>query len=235
MIEMTKVSKVYQTGKVASRALNDISLMINEGEYVLLTGRSGSGKSTLLNILSGVDQLSDGRVRINQQEISSLNEEELSRWRGKELGIIFQFFQLIPTLSVLENILLPMDLVGVVPTAEREAKAIQLLELVGLEKHQDKLPSALSGGEQQRVAIARALANDASLILADEPTGNLDSANAESIFQLLRKLHHQGKTIVMVTHEREIIEGATRKITMKDGSIIEDITIGGWDHVLAAV
>ena len=235
MIEMTKVSKVYQTGKVASKALKQISLTINEGEYVLLTGRSGSGKSTLLNILSGVDQLTEGKVQINQQEINTLSEEELSRWRGKELGIIFQFFQLIPTLSVLENILLPMDLVGVVPTAEREAKAIQLLELVGLEKHQDKLPSALSGGEQQRVAIARALANDASLILADEPTGNLDSANAESIFQLLRKLHHQGKTIVMVTHEREIIEGATRKITMKDGSIIEDITIGGWDHVLAAV
>lgn len=235
MIEMTKVSKVYQTGKVASKALKQISLTINEGEYVLLTGRSGSGKSTLLNILSGVDQLTEGKVQINQQEINTLSEEELSRWRGKELGIIFQFFQLIPTLSVLENILLPMDLVGVVPAAKREAKAIQLLELVGLEKHQDKLPSALSGGEQQRVAIARALANDASLILADEPTGNLDSANAESIFQLLRHLHHQGKTIVMVTHEREIIEGATRKITMKDGSIIEDITVGGWDHVLAAV
>lgn len=235
MIEMTKVSKVYQTGKVASRALNDISLTINEGEYVLLTGRSGSGKSTLLNILSGVDQLSEGRVKINQQEINSLSEEELSRWRGKELGIIFQFFQLIPTLSVLENILLPMDLVGVVPTAKREVKAIQLLELVGLGKHQGKLPSALSGGEQQRVAIARALANDAALILADEPTGNLDSVNAEIIFQLLRKLHNQGKTIVMVTHEREIIEGATRKITMKDGSIIEDIKVGGWEHVLAAV
>ena len=138
MIEMTKVSKVYQTGKVASKALKQISLTINEGEYVLLTGRSGSGKSTLLNILSGVDQLTEGKVQINQQEINTLSEEELSRWRGKELGIIFQFFQLIPTLSVLENILLPMDLVGVVPAAKREAKAIQLLELVGLENETDK-------------------------------------------------------------------------------------------------
>ncbi|MGL9749154.1 ABC transporter ATP-binding protein [Enterococcus sp. DIV0170] len=235
MIEMTNVSKIYQTGKVASQALKEISLTIEQGEYVLLTGRSGSGKSTLLNILSGVDQLTEGNVVINHQHISSLREEELSSWRGKELGIIFQFFQLIPTLSVMENLLLPMDLIGAVPSEEREAKAYALLEMVGLEKHQDKLPSALSGGEQQRVAIARSLANDAPLILADEPTGNLDSVNAESIFSLLRELHLQGKTIVMVTHEREEIDGATRKITLKDGHIIEDKMIGGYEHVLAAV
>lgn len=235
MIEMTNVSKIYQTGKVASQALKEISLTIEQGEYVLLTGRSGSGKSTLLNILSGVDQLTEGNVVINHQHISSLREEELSSWRGKELGIIFQFFQLIPTLSVMENLLLPMDLIGAVPSEEREAKAYALLEMVGLEKHQDKLPNALSGGEQQRVAIARSLANDAPLILADEPTGNLDSVNAESIFSLLRELHLQGKTIVMVTHEREEIDGATRKITLKDGHIIEDKMIGGYEHVLAAV
>lgn len=235
MIEMTNVSKIYQTGKVASQALKEISLTIEQGEYVLLTGRSGSGKSTLLNILSGVDQLTEGNVVINHQHISSLREEELSSWRGKELGIIFQFFQLIPTLSVMENLLLPMDLIGAVPSEEREAKAYALLEMVGLEKHQDKLPSALSGGEQQRVAIARSLANDAPLILADEPTGNLDSVNAESIFSLLRELHLQGKTIVMVTHERKEIDGATRKITLKDGHIIEDKMIGGYEHVLAAV
>lgn len=235
MIEMTNVSKIYQTGKVASQALKEISLTIEQGEYVLLTGRSGSGKSTLLNILSGVDQLTEGNVVINHQHISSLREEELSSWRGKELGIIFQFFQLIPTLSVMENLLLPMDLIGAVPSEEREAKAYALLEMVGLEKHQDKLPSALSGGEQQRVAIARSLANDAPLILADEPTGNLDSVNAGSIFSLLRELHLQGKTIVMVTHEREEIDGATRKITLKDGHIIEDKMIGGYEHVLAAV
>lgn len=235
MIEMTNVSKIYQTGKVASQALKEISLTIEQGEYVLLTGRSGSGKSTLLNILSGVDQLTEGNVVINHQHISSLREEELSSWRGKELGIIFQFFQPIPTLSVMENLLLPMDLIGAVPSEEREAKAYALLEMVGLEKHQDKLPNALSGGEQQRVAIARSLANDAPLILADEPTGNLDSVNAESIFSLLRELHLQGKTIVMVTHEREEIDGATRKITLKDGHIIEDKMIGGYEHVLAAV
>lgn len=235
MIEMMNVSKIYQTGKVASQALKEISLTIEQGEYVLLTGRSGSGKSTLLNILSGVDQLTEGNVVINHQHISSLREEELSSWRGKELGIIFQFFQLIPTLSVMENLLLPMDLIGAVPSEEREAKAYALLEMVGLEKHQDKLPNALSGGEQQRVAIARSLANDAPLILADEPTGNLDSVNAESIFSLLRELHLQGKTIVMVTHEREEIDGATRKITLKDGHIIEDKMIGGYEHVLAAV
>lgn len=235
MIEMTNVSKIYQTGKISSKALDQISLTIDQGEYVLLTGRSGSGKSTLLNILSGVDHLTEGSVRINQQEITSLNEEELSSWRGKELGIIFQFFQLIPTLSVMENLLLPMDLVNTVAKDKRERKAMELLKLVGLSEHRDKLPNALSGGEQQRVAIARALANDASILLADEPTGNLDSANAESIFELLRTLHQQGKTIVMVTHEREIIEGATRKITVNDGTIIEDIKVGGWSHVLAAV
>lgn len=235
MIEMTNVSKIYQTGKIASKALDQISLTITPGEYVLLTGRSGSGKSTLLNILSGVDHLTEGSVQINQQEITSLSEEELSRWRGKELGIIFQFFQLIPTLSVMENLLLPMDLVNTIPKDRRESKALELLKLVGLSNHQDKLPSALSGGEQQRVAIARALANDASIILADEPTGNLDSVNAEIIFELLRTLHKQGRTIVMVTHEREIIAGATRKITLNDGTIIEDIKLGGWEHVLAAV
>lgn len=227
MIEITNVSKNYRTGNAVFKALKQISLTINRGEYVLLTGRSGSGKSTLLNILSGVDHLSEGSVLINQKRISLLNEEELSSWRGKELGIIFQFFQLIPTLSVIENILLPMDIVDVIPVEERERKAVELLELVGLKEHQDKLPSTISGGEQQRVAIARSLANDAPIVLADEPTGNLDSINAESIFRLLRKLHRQGKTIVMVTHEKEVVNGATRKITLNDGCIIEDIKVGG--------
>ena len=231
MIEMKDVSKAYQTGKVESKVLDQLSLTIKRGEYVLLTGRSGSGKSTILNILSGVDQLTEGCVKINERLITSLNEEELSQWRGRELGIIFQFFQLIPTLSVIENILLPMDLIGVISVDKREAKASELLKLVGLEKHRDKLPSALSGGEQQRVAIARSLANNASIIIADEPTGNLDSANAENIFQLLRELHGQGKTIVMVTHEKEMIPGATRRITLKDGCIIEDIQVGGGHYV----
>ena len=232
MIQIKNINKIYQTGEVAFAALNNISLNISAGEYVLLTGRSGSGKSTLLNILTGVDTPSDGEVFIGKERITGLDENGLAHWRGSNLGIVFQFFQLIPTLSVLENILLPMDLVNVVPKAQREQKAISLLQLVGMDSHKDKMPSSLSGGEQQRIAIARSLANDAPLIVADEPTGNLDSANAEMIFGLLQTLNHQGKTIVMVTHEREIIKGSTRRVVLQDGRILEDARIGKGGVVL---
>lgn len=229
MIQIKRVNKIYQTGTVATTALKDITLTIDSCEYVLLTGRSGSGKSTLLNILTGVDKPSEGEVFIGDKRINALNENELSIWRGNNIGIIFQFFQLIPTLSVLENVLLPMDLVNIIPEQEREAKAKNLLKLVGMDRHAEKMPSALSGGEQQRIAIARSLANDAPVIFADEPTGNLDLENAQIIFDLLKNLNEQGKTIVMVTHERELPPGATRKISMQDGEIIEDSLIGG-DH-----
>lgn len=223
MIEVKKVRKLYQMGEVDTVAVRQASFKIEDGEYVLLTGRSGSGKSTMLNMLTGVDKPTSGEVWINGKEISGFTEEQLAKWRGNEIGIVFQFFQLIPTLSVIENILLPMDVVNSIPKHERERKAMQILECVGLATHRDKMPSALSGGEQQRVAIARCLANDAPIIFADEPTGNLDTENANRIYQLLCRLHNQGKTIVMVTHERVEIPGVTRNIVMGDGKVIEDI------------
>lgn len=222
MINVKKISKIYQMGEVAATALHDISFTIQKGEYVLLSGRSGSGKSTLLNILTGVDQPSAGEVFIGKEEITRFTENQLAKWRGEQIGIVFQFFQLIPTLSVWENLLLPMDIVGIVPKNQREEKASAILKAVGMEAHQHKMPSSLSGGEQQRVAIARSLANDAPLIFADEPTGNLDSENASKIFALLKKLNEEGKTIVMVSHEREDIPGVTRKIILKDGQMITD-------------
>lgn len=227
MITVQELVKEVEVGKRQQPILRDVSLKVKRGEFVLITGKSGSGKSTLLNMLSGVDTPSAGKVQINGQEIQDMNEKQIAMWRGKNMGIVFQFFQLIPTLSVIENILLAMDLVDVIPGAEREKKAMQLLQAVGMEMHADKMPGMLSGGEQQRVAIARALANDVNLIIADEPTGNLDSANADTIFMLLERLNHQGKTIVMVTHERETLKGATRKITMKDGRIIDDVSLAG--------
>lgn len=222
MIKVQGISKIYQMGEVTATALRDISFTVDEGEYVLLSGRSGSGKSTLLNILTGVDKPSGGEVFIGTERITDYTESQLARWRGKNIGIVFQFFQLIPTLSVLENILLPMDIVGVVSKEQRNAKALGILKMLGMEIHKDKMPSALSGGEQQRVAIARSLANDADVIFADEPTGNLDLENAKKIYELLQELNEQGKTIIMVSHERDEIPGITRKIVLRDGQIMED-------------
>lgn len=227
MIEFKKVCKHYYTGEKDYTVLDNITFSVARGEYLLVTGKSGSGKSTLLNILGGVDTASEGEVLVDGRDILRLGENEMTRWRGEQVGIVFQFFQLIPTLSALENILLAMDLIGRVPKAERLPKAVALLKMVGLGAHASKMPSALSGGEQQRVAIARALANDAPLLIADEPTGNLDSKNADMVFAILEKLHEEGKTIVMVTHEKEAIRGATRKIVIGDGCIREDFPLQG--------
>lgn len=222
MIKVQGISKIYQMGEVNATALRNVSFTVEDGEYVLLSGRSGSGKSTLLNILTGVDKPSEGEVFIGTECITDYTENQLAKWRGKNIGIVFQFFQLIPTLSVLENILLPMDIVGTIAREQRDEKALGILKALGMEKHKDKMPSALSGGEQQRVAIARSLANDAGVIFADEPTGNLDLENANKIYELLQKLNEQGKTIIMVSHEREDIPGVTRKIFLRDGQIMED-------------
>lgn len=227
MIKFKNVCKIYHTGSNDYPVLRYASFEIEKGEYVLITGKSGSGKSTLLNILTGVDNASSGDVMVNGTSILRLNEAQMTRWRGENVGIVFQFFQLIPTLSVLENILLPMDLIDKIPQSERTKKAKELLNMVGLSKHAEKRPSALSGGEQQRVAIARALANDVDLIVADEPTGNLDTKNAEMIFDILHELKKAGKTIVMVTHEKDIMKGASRKIIIKDGEIKEDYPLKG--------
>ncbi|MCX7711952.1 MAG: ABC transporter ATP-binding protein [Clostridia bacterium] len=225
MISLKGIEKIYKNGSIEYPVLKNVSLEIGQGEFVIIMGKSGSGKSTLLNILTGVDKPTKGEVVIDKTNIGNYDEGKIAEWRGGNLGIIFQFFQLIPTLSVLENILLPMDLVKKIPSKDRMSRAMQLLKKVGLVDHAYKMPSALSGGEQQRVAIARALANDVQLIVADEPTGNLDSKNAEIIFELFNKLKKEGKTVIMVTHEREMIKGAGRKILLKDGEIVEDTLV----------
>ena len=222
MIQFENVSKIYHTGAIDYPALRNVSFSIEKGEYVLITGKSGSGKSTLLNVLTGVDGASSGDVMVNGTNIFNFNEAQMTKWRGENVGIVFQFFQLIPTLSALENILLPMDLMNKIPKSDRLKKAHELLSMVGLSGHEEKMPSALSGGEQQRVAIARSLANDVDIIIADEPTGNLDTKNAQMVFDILDKLKNAGKTVIVVTHERDILKGASRKIVIKDGVIQED-------------
>ena len=227
MIQFRNVNKIYRTGANDYPVLKNVSFGIEKGEYVIITGKSGSGKSTLLNILTGVDNASSGDVMVNGTNILRLDEAQMTRWRGENVGIVFQFFQLIPTLSVLENILLPMDLMNRIPQGRRMERAKELLAMVGLSGHDGKMPSALSGGEQQRVAIARAIANNVELIVADEPTGNLDTKNAEMIFDILSELNKSGKTIVMVTHEKDTMKGASRKIIVKDGEVLEDYLLKG--------
>lgn len=224
MLQMKAVEKVYHTDAGLYPVLKKISFHVQSGQYVVIMGRSGSGKTTLLNIMTGVDKPSSGEVTINGSAIQNLDEGSMAEWRGKNIGIVFQFFQLIPTLTVLENLLLPMDLVNKIPVRERRDRALMLLDKVGLLSHASNMPATLSGGEQQRVAIARALANDVSILVADEPTGNLDSKNADIIFNLFAKLRQEGKTIIVVTHEREIMKGVSRKILLNDGEIIEDVT-----------
>jgi len=225
MIQFKNVSKIYRTGNNDYPVLRNVSIDIEKGEYVLITGKSGSGKSTLLNILTGVDAATSGDVMVSGTNILRFNEAQMTKWRGENLGIVFQFFQLIPTLSVVENLLLPMDFMDKIPKQKRIERAKELLAMVGLSMHESKIPSALSGGEQQRVAIARSLANDVGVIIADEPTGNLDSKNAEMVFDIFQKLNEGGKTILMVTHERDVKEGATRKIVIKDGVIDKDYSL----------
>lgn len=224
LIHMNNVSKCYKKGDKQFFALKKMSTTIQKGSFVTVVGRSGSGKSTLLNSLTGIDQVSDGQILVDDVPVSSLSEKEVALWRGANIGIIFQFFQLMPTLTVLENIMLPMELVDKIPKRKRKQRATELLEKVSMLSHADKFPSELSGGEQQRVAIARALANDPPILVADEPTGNLDSKTAHQILELFGQLKALGKTIVMVTHERERIKNACRSIEIKDGQIISDIT-----------
>ncbi|HEY0720759.1 MAG TPA: ABC transporter ATP-binding protein [Gammaproteobacteria bacterium] len=221
-IVLHQVSKGYPVAGRQLHALQEIDLQIAAGEFVAIVGKSGSGKSTLLNMLTGIDHPSNGSVRVNNTDVHGLNESALATWRGKNIGIVFQFFQLIPTLSVLENIVLAMELVGELPKRERQPRALALLEQVGIAAHADKLPAALSGGEQQRAAIARALANDPPILVADEPTGNLDSHTSAVILQLFAQLVASGKTVLVVTHEQVSPTHYQRVVTLKDGRIISD-------------
>ena len=222
IIDLRDVHKYYKTVSGDFHALNSIDLQINAGEFVSVIGKSGSGKSTLLNMITGIDHPTSGEVYVNGTAVHKLNENQMARWRGKNLGIVFQFFQLLPTISVIENIMLPMDFCRTYPMREREKRALELLELVELADHAYKLPTALSGGQQQRVAIARALANDPAIIIADEPTGNLDSKTAESVFALFNDLVNKGKTIIIVTHDSGLAKRAHRTALITDGEIVNE-------------
>jgi putative ABC transport system ATP-binding protein len=222
LIELRSVSKAYEVAAGTFLALKDINLEIQAGEFVAVVGRSGSGKSTLINLVTGIDYPSSGEVYVASSPVHQLNQEQLAAWRGTNVGIVFQFFQLLPTLTVAENIILPMDFCNRFPSRERYERAISLLEKVGIAEQADKLPSDLSGGQQQRAAIARALANDPQLIVADEPTGNLDSQTTDAIIQLFADLAAEGKTVVMVTHERELSHHFTRSISLADGHLLAE-------------
>jgi putative ABC transport system ATP-binding protein len=219
MIKLQRITKTYGTPAGAFTALRDIDLEIAQGEFVAMVGKSGSGKSTLLNMIGGIDRPSSGSLSIGGVDIQNLSHNELASWRGRSIGFVFQFFQLLPTLTVAENVMLPMDFAGVLPANARRNRADQLLERVGVADQADKLPSALSGGQQQRVAIARALANDPPVILADEPTGNLDSETSAEIFTLFGQLAADGKTLLVVTHDPAAATSVSRTITILDGCV----------------
>ena len=201
-------------------ALKDINLKIRDGEFVGLIGKSGSGKSTLLNMIGGIDRPSSGAVEVGNTSVQDLKENKLAHWRGRTVGFVFQFFQLLPTLTAAENVMLPMDFCKTFPVRERRQRAVSLLERVGVGQQADKLPATLSGGEQQRVAIARALANEPAVVLADEPTGNLDSVTAQSVFDLFREMATAGTTVVIATHEADITRVIDRTLEISDGALV---------------
>jgi putative ABC transport system ATP-binding protein len=219
MISLHQVSKKYETPAGVFSALASIDLEIRAGEFVGVVGKSGSGKSTLLNMIAGIDRPSSGSVTVAGTPIHEFSENKLAAWRGRNIGFVFQFFQLLPTLTAAENVMLPMDFGKSVPFRERRKRAETLLDRVGVGSHADKLPATLSGGEQQRVAIARALANEPPLVLADEPTGNLDSTTAAAILDLFRDTAHQGTTVVIATHEADIARVIDRRVEISDGTL----------------
>ena len=222
LIDLRDVVKTYQTEAGGLTVLKHVSLQVREGELVGVVGPSGSGKSTLLNMITGIDRPSRGQVLVGGAAVHTLSENDLARWRGRNVGVIFQFFQLLPTLTILENVILPMDFCNVYKPRQRKERAMHLLEQVDIAEQAHKLPSALSGGQQQRAAIARALANDPPLLVGDEPTGNLDSATADQVFGLFADLVDQGKTLVIVTHDRGLSQRMGRVLHLLDGRIHRD-------------
>jgi putative ABC transport system ATP-binding protein len=220
MISLHQVNKQYETPAGVFAALRNVDVEIRAGEFVGVIGKSGSGKSTLLNMIAGIDRPSSGIVTVAGATIHTLPENKLAAWRGRNVGFVFQFFQLLPTLTAAENVMLPMDFCKTVPARERRRRAVALLERVGVGPQADKFPTTLSGGEQQRVAIARSLANDPPLVIADEPTGNLDSTTARAILDLFRSLANQGTTVVIATHEPDIARVSDRKIEISDGEVL---------------
>lgn len=220
-ISLRAITKVFQSGAGAFTALDNLSLDV-AGGFVAIVGKSGSGKSTLLNLIAGIDRPTAGEITVAGRPVHSLDESQLATWRGRNVGVVFQFFQLLPTLMVLENVMLPMDFCRTWPPAQARARALDLLAQVGIADQAHKLPATLSGGEQQRAAIARALANDPPVLVADEPTGNLDSHTAEAVLDLLATMARAGRTVLMVTHERDVSSLVDRIITLEDGRIARD-------------
>lgn len=219
LIRLRGVKKCYLTSAGEFMALSGIDLDVYPGEFLGIIGKSGAGKTTLINMLTGVDRLTSGEVWMDNLPIQTLGENQLASWRGRNVGIIYQSFYLMPNLTLLQNVMLPMDMCGLYRSGESEQRALELLQMVELEEHAYKLPSAISGGQQQRVAIARALANDPQVIVADEPTGRLDSATAETIFQIFTRMVEQKKTILMVTHDQSLTRRMTRTLHLVNGSI----------------
>jgi putative ABC transport system ATP-binding protein len=230
LIQLRGVTKSYDTGSGPFIALLDVDLSVPAGAFVAIVGRSGSGKSTLANVVTGIDRPTSGEVVVAGTRVDALSQRDLARWRGRSVGVVFQFFQLLPGLTIAENVVLPMEFCGTYAAGDRLPRALELLERVGVRAQADKLPAALSGGEQQRAAIARALANDPPIVVADEPTGNLDSHNADAILELFDRLAAEGKTVLMVTHERDVSRYADQVVTLVDGRVSGSGS-GGVDRV----
>lgn len=219
-IELRAATKTYPTPSGSFTALDHVTLRLDAGELIAVVGKSGSGKTTLVNLIAGIDRPTSGEVLVGGTSVHTLDESRLAAFRGRHVGVVFQFFQLLPTLTVAENVMLPMDFCGTYANADARARASELLERVGILDQADKLPATLSGGQQQRAAIARALANDPELVVADEPTGNLDSRTADDVLTLLAGLARAGKTVVVVTHERDWIHRFDRVVTLVDGRVV---------------
>jgi putative ABC transport system ATP-binding protein len=224
IIVLRQVVKRYEGLAGPVPALKGIDLQVRSGQYLIVTGRSGSGKTTLVNMIAGLDRCTSGEIWVAGTPVHRLGANKAARWRGRTVGVVFQFFELLPTLPVLQNVMLPMDFAGRYSVRERRARAMQLLEQMEIAEHAGKLPSAVSGGQQQRVAIARAMANDPPILVADEPTGSLDSVTAQSVVSVFEALVEQGKTVVLVTHDRDIAKRGGRSITLADGEIVD---VGG--------
>jgi len=227
VVQVKDVVKSFKVGDGEVTILKGISFDVKNGEFVSIVGPSGNGKSTLLNMITGIDRPSDGNVLVTGRNLNKMSENQMAAWRGENVGIIFQFFQMLPALSLLQNVILPMDFANKYSAKERRERAMHLLEIVGLEDQANKLPSMVSGGQQQRAAIARALANDPPLLVGDEPTGNLDSRTAQDVFDLFSKLVEAGKSMLMVTHDKEMARRVPRVVEITNGKITRDEYIGG--------
>ncbi|MBI4673656.1 MAG: ABC transporter ATP-binding protein [Chloroflexi bacterium] len=226
IIEIRDVVKSFPVGNSTVTILKGVSFHVKPGEFVSIVGPSGNGKSTLLNMITGIDRPTSGEIMVTGKPVHKMSEDQLAGWRGDNVGIIFQFFQMLPALSLVQNVILPMDLANKFPARERHERAMGLLQRVGLDDQAHKLPSQVSGGQQQRAAIARALANDPPLVVADEPTGNLDSRNSQDVFDLFADVVSGGKTLLMVTHDKELATRVPRVVEILDGRITRDEFVG---------